>query len=114
MDGDEGRLQTGLWVETQLHTLTIKGIPYYIANKGAYASGMVMVKLSNLEGQCKLLQQQRDLDGVLGWMGLFDGGLVEERQADEYIRRSIDRDPDLWVVEVEDREMKNPFEGKVF
>ncbi len=59
-------------------------------------------------------QQQRDLKGELGWMTLFKGATVPETEADAYIQRAIQRDPDLWVIEVEDREKRNPFEGKVF
>ena len=55
-----------------------------------------------------------DLDGKLGWLGAFDGRLVPEAEAVAYIARAVARDPDLWVVEVEDREGRHPFEGKVF
>ncbi|MCB9991736.1 MAG: DUF1491 family protein [Rhodospirillales bacterium] len=110
----DDRLPTKLWVDAHLHTLTMQGVPFYIHNTGNFASGMVMVKLNGLDTGCKLLQQQRDLDGDLGWMVLFKGEIVAESEADAYIQRAIDRDPDLWVIEVEDKEMNNPFEGKVF
>lgn len=108
------RLPTALWVEGHLQQLTLRGIPFYYIHKGAYAGGMVMLKLAAPGEGCDLLQQQRDLDGNLGWMKLFKGRTVEESEADAYIQRAISRDPDLWVIEIEDREKTNPFEGPVF
>ena len=59
------------------------------------------------------MTQIRDMDGNLGWMNALSQERVAESDADAYIRRAVDRDPDIWVIEVEDREGKNPFEGKL-
>jgi hypothetical protein len=110
----DDRLPTALWIDAHLHQLNKTGTFYYILNKGAYASGTVMIKLFAPGKGAMVLQQQRDPDGVMGWLALFDGVAVEEARADDYVRRAISRDPDLWVIEVEDRALKNPFEGKIF
>jgi hypothetical protein len=73
-----------------------------------------LLKINAFGKGCQLMQQQRDLDGEMGWMVLFDREIVEEARADDYIERAINRDPDLWVIEIEDHELKNPFEGKMF
>lgn len=109
----DDRLPTGLWVEAHLRRLTEAGVPYYIVNKGAYASGSVILKLNALEKGVQVLSQQRDLDGEMGWMPVLKGGWVAESEADAYIRRAVDRDPDVWVIEIEDRSQTNPFEGKL-
>ena len=110
----EERIPTEIWVTAVMRQCMTKGIPVTVAHKGAPAAGTVMVKIF-VQGQgCKLLNQSRDEDGKLGWMDIFEGTLVEERKADDYITRTTKRDPDIWVVEVEDRSGANPFEGKVF
>jgi GMP synthase (glutamine-hydrolysing) len=38
---------------------------------------------------------------------------VEERVADAYVARQIDRDWDVWVIEIESREGWLPFEGEI-
>lgn len=110
----EDRLPTGLWLDAQLRVVAQQGIPYTVVNKGAYASGTVMLKIYAPGEGCLLWQQQRNLDGDLGWMALFKGAMTPEAEVDAYIARAVDRDPDLWVIEVEDREKRNPFEGKTF
>src|SRR5262245_16235731 len=108
----DDRLPAALWIDAHLKRLTVEGIPYYIHNTGAYASGTVLLKLNGLENNCTLLIQQRGFDGDLGWMNALKESSVMESEADAYIRRALDRDPDLWVIEIEDRLKRNPFEGK--
>lgn len=112
-DGDD-RLPTSLFLEVYFKRFQTEGVAYYVTNKGAFASGTILLKINGLENGCRVLQQQRDLDGKLGWMALFKGEKVEESEADAYIHRAISRDPDLWAIEIEDRALANPFEGKVF
>lgn len=106
------RIPTELWVDGHIRRLMNEGKGVYVANRGAYASGTVLLKIATMDGYCRLLSQVRDMDGALGWMNALSEEKLEEREADAYIKRSIDRDPDLWVIEIEDKEGKNPFEGK--
>jgi len=108
------RLATEIWVTGHLRQCAAQGLPIYVLHKGASAAGTVMLKIV-IRGQgCRMLNQFRDGDGNMGWMDLYEGGIVDEIRADQYIQRATQRDPDLWVIEVEDQEGKNPFEGKIF
>jgi hypothetical protein len=109
--GEEGRLPTALWVDACLQPLAGRGIFHYITNKGEHYSGIILLKLNGLKGRCRLLTQQRDFEtDKLGWVPALSEETVEEAEADDYIQRAITRDPDLWVIEIEDAEMVNPFE----
>ena len=110
----DDRLPTDLWVMAHIRRCIADGIPATVARKGEGRSGMLLLKVNQLDNGCRVLSQARDLDGVLGWMAAFDGKLVPEPEADDYIARAVSRDPDIWVVEIEDREGRHPFEGKVF
>ncbi len=107
-------LPTELWVTAHIRQCGARGVPVYVLHRGAAARGTVMVKIVISGRGCRLLNQSRGIDGALGWMDAFDGAVVDEPRADQHISRARQRDPDLWVVEVEDAEGKNPFEGKVF
>ncbi|MDB5491871.1 MAG: hypothetical protein JWO78_1720 [Micavibrio sp.] len=110
----DDRLPTSLYLDAHFKNLRDAGVFYYVHNKGAPASGTIMVKLNNRQDGCVILQQQRDIGGNLGWMKMLGGNVVKEAEADAFIKRAVERDPDVWVVEIEDPALKNPFEGKIF
>lgn len=110
----DDRLPTSLYLDAYFRRFMNEGVAYYVLNKGAYAAGVILVKINGIENGCRVLQQQRDMDGNMGWMAAFMGEKVEESEADAYIQRAIARDPDLWAIEIEDRNLENPFEGKIF
>ncbi len=105
----DGRLPTALWLEGQFRLLDAASISYYVINRGAGGSGVVTLKLNGLGAGFRLLVQQRDMDGVLGWQNALKDDNPPEDQIDAYIARAIDRDPDLWVIEIESRSLENPF-----
>ena len=109
----DDRLPTHLWIQAHLRTCSAEGTPATVMHKGEKMSGMLLLKLNQLDLGCRVLTQMRDIDGKLGWMAALKGELVAEAEADDYIARAIQRDPDLWVVEIERRDGKHPFEGKL-
>ncbi len=109
----DDRLPTHIWVMAHIRRCMDANIPAMIIHKGEASSGTLLIKLNLLEGSCRVLSQARDIDGNLGWLGAFKADLVAEAEADAYIARAISRDPDLWVVEIEDRQGVNPFDGKI-
>lgn len=107
----DDRLPTALYVDAHLATLTQRGCFYYFLQKGNHGSGLVMLKLNGLKGLVKLITQERDFDtDEMGWINALDKEILEEPAADAYIQRAIQRDPDLWVIEIEDTDMQNPFD----
>jgi len=105
------RLPTALYVDAHLKNLTAQAKFYHFIQKGNHSSGIVMLKLNNLQGKVKLIVQERDfMTDQMTWAAALEEEIVDEPQADEYIQRAISRDPDLWVIEIEDRDMQNPFE----
>ena len=113
MDRIDNRIPTHLWLDAHIKQSQAQGISVYIVHKGAEMSGSILLKLNGLEGDVKLLSQIRDMDGTLSWMHVLGKEHVAESEADAYITRNTERDPDIWVVEIEDKNFFNPFEGKI-
>lgn len=108
MSADD-RLPTELWVASVLRGAAAKTIPVYVLHRGAAASGTVVVKAVLGGGQCRLFNQSRDMEGKIVWLSPLEEKIVTEARADDYISRARSRDPDLWVIEVEDARGRNPF-----
>jgi hypothetical protein len=109
----EERLPTELWVQAHLRQLSAAATPAALVRRGEPERGTVLLKLNLLESGCRILTQARDLDGRLGWLAALAGNLVPEAEADAYIARAVERDPDLWVIEIEDRHARYAPDGKV-
>jgi hypothetical protein len=106
------RIATELWVQAQLRRFSAAGTGAYLLRKGDTERGTVLVRLVDREGT-RILTQVRDLDGRLTWMGVKEGAVMEGPDADAYVERAVNRDSDLWVIEVETRNGENPFEKEI-
>ena len=95
------RLTADFWVRAYLQRLRLADIPAFVIAKGDATAGTVMVKQSTLDGQAVLKSRIHDLmTGERIWMELARGA---EAEIDAIIDRQRNSDPDLWVIEVEDR-----------
>lgn len=97
------RLKAGIFVRALIRRAQAQGASAFIVRKGAEEAGAVILTVSRLDGTCLLLNQARDGKGALVWARpLGDWG--EEAKARTWLDKQIRFDPDLWIVEIEDRE----------
>lgn len=96
------RLATEIWVAAYRRRLDLANIPAFVTAKGDTTAGAVLVKLSTLDGQATALHRTYDLaTGDRIWDVLAKGA---EGDVDTAIEKQRTFDPDLWVIEVEDRD----------
>ena len=96
------RLTADIWVSAYLTRLRLIEIPAFIVKRGDNTAGAVLVKLNTLDGSACCYQRSFDLmTGDRKWMVLVEG---EEASVDVSITKQRSFDPDLWVIEVEDRQ----------
>lgn len=95
------RLTARFWVDAYLAHLRLWDIPAFVTAHGDDTAGAVLVKLNTLDGRAQVFSRSFDLaTGGRVWAP-FDTG--PEAQIDDGIARQRRTDPDLWVIEVEDR-----------
>ena len=96
------RLTSRFWVDAYLARLRLYDIPAFVTSHGDDTGGAVLVKLNTLDGQAKLFHRSFNLDsGNRVWAELSSG---VEADVDLSISKQKGFAPDVWVIEVEDRE----------
>lgn len=96
------RLTARFWVDAYLARLRFADIPAYVVAHGDDTAGAVLVKQVPLDGRARAFQRSFDLaTGARAWVLLAEGA---EAEVDAAIARQRRFDPDLWVIEVEDRQ----------
>ena len=95
------RLTAGLWVSAYLNRLRLAGMAAYVMAKGDATAGAVVVKVATMDGAARLFERRFDLEKDRRiWSVLAEGG---EGDIDAILTRARARDPDLWMIEIEDR-----------
>jgi len=95
------RLTARFWVDAYLARLRFQEIPAFVTAHGDDTAGAILVKLNTLDGQAQSFHRSYDLmSGDRKWIEHASGA---EAEVDAAIRRQQAFDPDLWVIEVEDR-----------
>lgn len=99
------RLQSGLWVSAYLRRVNQSGAFAAVVRRGDETAGAVFLKINTLGAEVLLLAPAMpsldDVSPERKWEPRLT--VQDEAEVDQYIRREAERDPDLWVVEVEDR-----------
>ena len=107
----EPRLKSGIWVAAYLRALTSANVFAVVARKGDETAGSVIVKVNQLDGHARVFTTAYDDKGERVWMLALKEDPAADADAESYITRAISRDPDIWVVEVEDRSGNPHLEG---
>jgi hypothetical protein len=96
-------LKTKIWVDALVRRAETGLAAIYVIRRGDEDAGAVLVKVVLRDGLARLLVPARDGHGERIWQ-VFRDGSVPEADADAYCRRRLESDPDLWLVEIEDRD----------
>jgi hypothetical protein len=104
------RLRSDLWVAAYLRRCNIEGAAAYLRRRGAAEAGAIFIKIDRLDGQSALFgpAPQSELgEGERLFVQTHKEDWLEPASVEARLKRELEFDVDLWIVEVEDRHGRN-------
>ena len=98
------RITSEFWISGYKQYLNSVGIPLFVINKGDDKAGAIIVRVSDLSGKSTVFSQGIDMDGNKTWEQLGQG---YDSEMDKIVIRQIQYDPDIWVLEIEEKSGKH-------
>jgi hypothetical protein len=107
------RLKSAIWVAAYLRRCSVEGAFAAVRRRGAEEAGAIFIKLNRLDGTAELFgpapqtafETAHPVDRAFS--RCFKGEPVAEAAVEERIAKEIRFDPDVWVIEIEDRAGRN-------
>lgn len=102
------KLRTDVWVAALIRRAQAGGAFAAVLHKGDETAGDAAVKVALMDGRARVYVAQASMDGDRVWLQpLGEASASPEADADAYLTRRREQDPDMWIVEIEDREGRN-------
>jgi hypothetical protein len=107
------RLKSAIWVAAYVRRCNTEGSYAVVRRRGADEAGAIFVKISRLDGTAALFgpapqtafENARPVEHLFA--PFYPQDFVPEADVEARIAREQKFDPDLWLVEVEDRAGRN-------
>jgi hypothetical protein len=103
------RLKSAIWVAAYLRRCQHEGAYALVRRRGAEEAGAIFIKINRLDGTADLYgpAPQSAFDDTQPSDRMFTPCVPKQPAADTdieaYLARQLGYDPDVWVVEVDDR-----------
>ena len=103
------RLRSDFWVAAYIRRVEIEGAVAMLRRRGAAEAGAVYVKVDHLDGQSAFYAPappslDTEDDGVRRWQRTHEAATLDSIDVEARITKEMRFDPDLWLIEVEDRQ----------
>lgn len=100
----EPALKAGIWINAQVRICNQSHMSAMVRRRGDSDAGSILIIIDRLDGTSYVLSQIRDADGARNWLKVTGAEPVPYAESESYIQRRAGTDPDIWVLEIEDRD----------
>jgi hypothetical protein len=102
------RLRADIFVAALIRRTQSVGAIAVLRRRGAAEAGAIFVCLDRLDGRVALFgpapQSELDAEGDRRFVRMHTAEWIERAAMEDRLKREIDFDTDLWIVEIEDRQ----------
>ncbi len=104
------RLRSDIWVSAYLRRCGAEGVGVALRRRGAGEAGAIFIRIDRLDGRSALygpapqstaVNLEQGIERVFTRM--HDPEWIDDQEAEKRLARELSFDPDIWIVEVEDR-----------
>jgi hypothetical protein len=106
------RLKTEIWIQALIRRAETSGAMAMVVSRGDRDAGGTLIRINRLAGCSSLLSPVTALEGGRVWR-VIAGPKTADLEIEALIAKECKRDPDLWVVEIEDRQGRHFIEETV-
>ena len=106
------RLKSELYVQALVRRVQAAMGAAYVLTRGDKDAGGIYVRVSRLDGTAGVLNMFTDMNGEQSFRVVLPMGSAEA-ESDALIEREMQRDPDIWVVDIEDVRGRHFLEGRI-
>ena len=106
------RLKSSIWVSAYIRRCMIEGAYAVVRRRGAEEAGAIFVRVDRLDGTSDLFgpapQSEFDDQPIdRAFMASLRDQPKPNEEVESYLGRQLKFDPDIWIVEVEDKKGRN-------
>lgn len=109
---DDDRLPTDFMISAQIRTAAREGVPIVVRRRGDNGIGTIVLKINLLNGTARVLTQVRFNDEIV-WNPVNKTDPMNDVDAEKYMNRQAEIDPDSWLIEIEDKQGRHWFPGRI-
>jgi hypothetical protein len=109
------RLKAEIWIKAYIRRCAAEGAAAVVVRHGDDDAGAIFVRVNRLDGTSLLFGPApagfSEAARERQWVACLDGSSVADEKIESYLARETEFDPDLWIVEVEDRAGRHFLDG---
>lgn len=102
------RLRSDFWVAAYLRRWNLETVQAVLRRRGAPEAGAILIRVDCLDGTSVLYgptpqSEVEGRDAIRSFTRMHKGDTIETPDAEARLKREISFDPDLWIIDVDDR-----------